>query len=69
MLTINFSPFPNLKTGRLIIIKEDDKEIFFLRSDEGVNTYVDRTRPISLEEAKNHIKKLNNGINSNELIF
>ena len=72
MLTLNFSPFPNLKTGRLILrrlINEDDKEIFSLRSDEDVNRYLDRAKATSLDDARNHIKKLDNGINNNESIL
>lgn len=72
MLILNFSPFPNLKTGRLIlrrVIKEDDKEIFFLRFDEDVNKYVKRAKPNSLDDVRNHIQKLNNGIDNNESIF
>ena len=72
MLTVNFSPFPNLKTDRLILRRltiEDENEIFFLRSDENINRYVDRPKPNSLEDARNHIDKLNNGIDNNEFIF
>ena len=72
MLILNFSPFPNLKTGRLILRRltiEDENEIFFLRSDESVNKYVDRPKPNSLADARNHIDKLNNGIDNNESIF
>ncbi len=72
MLTLNFSPFPILKTDRLILRRltiEDENEIFFLRSDEIINRYVDRPKPNSLEDARNHIDKLNNGIDNNELVF
>jgi ribosomal-protein-alanine N-acetyltransferase len=71
MLTLNFSPFPILKTDRLILrrlMHSDEKEIFFLRSDERVNTYVDRPKPGSLTDARNHIDKLNTATNSNESI-
>jgi [ribosomal protein S5]-alanine N-acetyltransferase len=72
MLILNFSPFPNLKTDRLILRRltiEDQHEIFFLRFDESINKYVDRPKPNSLEDARKHIDKLNNGIDNNELIF
>ena len=71
MLSLNFSPFPNIKTGRLYLRQlstEDENEIFFLRSDEHVNRYVDRPKPNSLRDATDHINKLNNGIANNELI-
>lgn len=72
MLTLNFSPFPTLKTGRLILRRltiEDENEIFFLRSDESVNKYVDRPKPNSLTDARNHIERVNNGIDNNESVF
>jgi [ribosomal protein S5]-alanine N-acetyltransferase len=72
MLTLNFSPFPDLKTARLSLRRvtiEDENEIFFLRSDEGVNTYVDRPKPNSPADAGNHINKVNNGIDNNESIY
>ena len=72
MLSLNFSPFPNLQTGRLLLRQltfEDENEIFFLRSDENVNLYVDRPKPNSLQDARDHIDKVNNGIANNESIF
>lgn len=72
MLSLNFSPFPNIETGRLLLRQvtfEDENEIFFLRSDENVNRYVDRPKPNSLQDARNHIDRVNNGIASNESIF
>jgi [ribosomal protein S5]-alanine N-acetyltransferase len=72
MLTLNFSPFPNLRTSRLLLRRltmEDENEIFFLRSDESVNRYVDRPKPNSLADARNHIEKVNSGIDNNESIF
>jgi ribosomal-protein-alanine N-acetyltransferase len=72
MLSLSFSPFPNLKSRRLFLRQlrdEDENEIFFLRSNEHVNRYVDRPKPNSLQDARDHINKLNNGIANNELIF
>ena len=72
MLSLNFSPFPNLKTGRLLLRQltfEDENEIFFLRSDENVNRYVDRPKPNSLQDARDHIDKVNNGIANNKSVF
>ena len=72
MLSLNFSPFPILKTSRLILRQltiEDENEIFFLRSDEDVNKYVDRPKPTSLADVHNHINKLNTGIDNNESIL
>ena len=72
MLSLNFSPFPNLKTGRLLLRQvtfEDENEIFFLRSDVNVNRYVDRPKPNSLQDARDHINKVNNGVANNDSIF
>jgi len=69
---LQFSPFPELKTRRLVLRQltaNDQNEIFFLRSDEAVNKYVDRPRPASVADALAHIDRLNSGINKNELIF
>lgn len=72
MLILNFAPFPILKTGRLILRRltiEDENEIFFLRSNEAVNRYVDRPKSNSLVDARNHIDRVNNGIDKNESVF
>lgn len=71
MLNLNFSPFPILTTERLILRQpaiEDRNETFFMRTDEGVNKYVDRPRPGSVDEAEQFIQKLIDGINKNEWI-
>jgi [ribosomal protein S5]-alanine N-acetyltransferase len=72
MLHINFTPFPNLATERLVLRKltiKDAKEIMLLRSNEQVNKFIERTKSIDLNEAKKFIKKINNGINNNEWIY
>ena len=43
MLALNFTPFPELKTERLLLRKlkaSDANEMFFLRSDENVLRYL-----------------------------
>ena len=70
-MNINFTPFPVLKTERLLLRKlspKDDKEIYFLRSDERVNKYIDRLRAASPEDAQNFINKTNRAIENNEFI-
>jgi ribosomal-protein-alanine N-acetyltransferase len=70
-MNINFSPFPILQTERLILRRlslDDAEEIFFLRSDETVNKYIDRPRATSIEDAYNFINKTNHSIENNELI-
>ena len=72
MLQLNFSPFPQLATERLILRQlqpNDESEIFFLRSDERVNKYIDRPKAIFFEEAQNFILKINNSIKNNESIY
>ena len=70
-MTINFTPFPVLQTERLLLRKlsqKDENEIYFLRSDERVNKYIDRPRATSLEDAHNFINKTNHAIENNECI-
>ena len=72
MEKLNFTPFPKLKTERLIfrqLEEADNQEIFFLRSDDGVNQYIDRPRPNSIDEASGFISKINNGIKKDEWIY
>ena len=72
MLSLNFSPFPVLNSERLILRQlepGDTPEIFILRSDEGVNEFIDRPRASSPEDALKFITKINTGILANESIF
>jgi ribosomal-protein-alanine N-acetyltransferase len=69
MLEINFTPFPNLKTKRLILRKlatEDVNEIFALRSDNDVMQFIPRPIAKTKEDALNHITIINEKIESNE---
>lgn len=72
MLQLNFTPFPDLFTERLILRQlnaNDANEIFKLRSDEGVNKYLNRPKANSLEDAKEFINKINNAIQNNESLY
>jgi ribosomal-protein-alanine N-acetyltransferase len=72
MLELNFSPFPEVKTARLLLRRMTDAdapEILFLRSDETVMKYIDRERPKSQEEALAFIQKVNNNIDNNESVM
>src|SRR5688572_8831428 len=72
MLTINFTPFPNLATNRLLLRKlfpEDDREIYRLRSDETVNYYLERTKAESLNDARDFIEKINAGVENNKTVY
>ena len=71
MENLNFTPFPDLKTQRLHLRqlkKEDANEIFILRSDESVNKFLDRQKAKTIEDALQHIDKINTGIKNNENI-
>lgn len=59
MLSPNFTPFPILETARLFlrqITVNDAPQVFFLRSDEEVMKYIDRTPAASLADAIDFIK-------------
>jgi len=70
-IKFSFAPFPELKTKRLVLrqlTKGDCQDIFFLRTDEGVNRYIERPRPKNINDAKEFISNTNNGIKQNEMI-
>jgi len=72
MTAISFLPFPQIITERLSLRQlrlNDAKEIFALRTNEIVNKYLNRSKPTSLEDAKDFIKKINLGINADEWIY
>jgi ribosomal-protein-alanine N-acetyltransferase len=69
MLIINFSPFPNLETERLLLRRvnqQDAKEIFSLRSDAETMKYVPRPLAKTTEEALEHIALIDSKIETNE---
>ena len=72
MLELNNSPFPVIKTERLLLRSleiSDAPEILFLRSDETVMQYIDRERIKSPEDAEQFIQKLKDGVETNENIL
>jgi [ribosomal protein S5]-alanine N-acetyltransferase len=72
MARLNFTPFPTLTTERLTLRQltdEDDKEIFFLRSDKTVNQYITRPIPSGMDDARAFIQKINNAIAQNNSIY
>jgi ribosomal-protein-alanine N-acetyltransferase len=69
MLTLNFTPFPNLETERLSlrrVDKDDVNEIFALRSDEKIMKYIPRPLAKTLEDALEHIATIDAKIDQNE---
>lgn len=71
-MTLNFSPFPQLVTDRLILRQlslNDAEEVFILRSDETVNKYLARPRATTIDDAKAFIERINLAIDTNHSIF
>lgn len=69
MLEINFTPFPNLETDRLILRRlsaEDVLEIFALRSNKEVMKYIPRPLVKTMDDAMAHIVMIDEKIESNE---
>lgn len=72
MKELNFNPFPELKTDRLLLRQlniSDSYEIFLLHSDEIVNKYLERNKQSNTTDAEKFIVKINNGINNNKWIY
>ncbi|HMU11649.1 MAG TPA: GNAT family N-acetyltransferase, partial [Ferruginibacter sp.] len=72
MLQLNFSPFPELRTERLLLrklVKADGPQMLFLRSDDKVMQYIDREKTKTLEEAELFIDQLNAAVDANESIM
>ena len=72
MLGLNFTPFPELKTERLLLRrleKTDANEMFFLRSNEDVLRYLGKEPATSVKEAEEFIVKINKAVDDNESIL
>jgi ribosomal-protein-alanine N-acetyltransferase len=68
MIELNFTPFPELRTKRLLLRKltaNDAAEIFFLRSNEDVLRYLGREPAKSITEAKEFIELINKNVHEN----
>lgn len=69
MLSINFSPFPNLETERLLLRRVDVKdvnEIIALRSNPETMKYIPRPLVKTTEDALEHIAMMDAKIENNE---
>ncbi|MFV8376102.1 GNAT family N-acetyltransferase [Flavobacterium sp. LB1P71] len=69
MLTINFNPFPNLETERLLLRRidaNDVNEIFALRSNSETMKYIPRPLVKTTEDALEHIAMIDAKIETNE---
>jgi ribosomal-protein-alanine N-acetyltransferase len=69
MLNINFTPFPIIRTERLVLreITDDDlPEIFYQRSDPQMMKYLDRAPARSQENAAEFLGRLKATLSANE---
>ena len=72
MLELNFTPFPNFTTDRLVLrqlLIHDANEIYLLRSNESVNKYLDRDKATVIDDATNFINKIKNAVAKNESLY
>ena len=72
MIDVSFTPFPFLTTENYALrnlMSEDEQEIFALRSSDEINKYLDRPKANTLDDARNFINKITNGVAENEAIF
>jgi ribosomal-protein-alanine N-acetyltransferase len=72
MLELNFHPFPELKTKRLLLrrVSDDDADqILFLRSDPGILQFLHKEPAASLKDAKDFISLVNANTDENEAVF
>jgi len=72
MLQLNFHPFPERRTEKLLLRRmkgTDAAELFFLRSDPRVMQYIGREPAKSEEEVIEFIETINKNIDANETIM
>ena len=72
MPQLNFFPFPQLTTERLVLRQltvEDVDAIATLRNNEIVNQYLGRSKTTTVSEALQFIDKINNNISNNVSIY
>lgn len=69
---INFKSFTELATDRLMLRQlksTDENEIFKLRSSDIINKYIDRPKETNIDETRQFIDKINNGIKENKSFY
>ena len=72
MLDPKFTPFPEIKTERLLLRRMTPKDasvILFMRSNENVMKYIDRERTKSIEDAKSFLDKIDASLKTNNGIM
>lgn len=68
MLQVNFQPFPEIKTQRLLLrrlIREDTKEIYEMRSDKKVMKFTGKNPIASMQEATDFYNLVNDSLYEN----
>jgi RimJ/RimL family protein N-acetyltransferase len=68
MLEVNFHPFPQIKTERLLLrrlIKEDAEQIFKLRSDKNVMKFIGKKPITTLKEAMDFFDLVDDSLENN----
>jgi len=72
MVELNFTPFPELKTERLLLRRletTDANEMLFLRSNDDVLRYLGREPASSVKEGEEFIVRINKAVDDNESIL
>ena len=72
MVPLNFTPFPELRTKRLLLRKlkrSDAPEMFFLRSNEQVLRYLGKEPAKTITEAEEFIGRINKEVDENRSIL
>ena len=72
MLQLNFAPFPEFKTERLLLrrmVINDAPAVFFLRSDPAVLQFLSKAPAASIEEAVKFMNNIDGDIDSNNGIL
>jgi len=68
-VNIAFSPFPELKTERLLLRRltlDDRYELMRLRSDDRVNRYLERDKSMNINEATDFVAKIDKNLEENK---
>mgnify|MGYP003611457885 CR=1 FL=1 len=71
---MNFNPFPIIESKNLIlkkIVESDCETILYLRSDETINKFIERTehrKTKTIEDAKKFIQQINENLETNKSI-
>jgi [ribosomal protein S5]-alanine N-acetyltransferase len=68
MLQVNFQPFPEIKTERLLLrrlIREDTEEIYKMRSDKNVMKFIGKNPMTTMQEAIDFYNLINDSLHNN----